>query len=173
MICWAVIFTCYGAVSSFASLMVLRFLLGAMESVISPGFSLITSLWYKPSEHALRHGMWFAGNGMASIFGGLLGYAICYTDGRLAAWRWLFIIFGLVTFAWSIVLVLVLLDSALKLNGSLHTSVILLTAVRRKGTTASSRTNGDYHKPSTRQKTQDLASVSLHSLHQYTKWRVH
>jgi ACS family allantoate permease-like MFS transporter len=117
MICWAVIFTCYGAVSSFASLMVLRFLLGAMESVISPGFSLITSLWYKPSEHALRHGMWFAGNGMASIFEGLLGYAIGYTDGRLAAWRWLFIIFGLVTFAWSIVLVLVLLDSALKLNG--------------------------------------------------------
>jgi MFS family permease len=176
MICWAVIFTCYGAVSSFASLMVLRFLLGAMESVISPGFSLITSLWYKPSEHALRHGMWFAGNGMGQHF--WRSPRVCNwlhrrQIGRLAAWRWLFIIFGLVTFAWSIVLVLVLLDSALKLNGSLHTSVILLTAVRRKGTTASSRTNGDYHKPSTRQKTQDLASVSLHSLHQYTKWRVH
>ena len=94
--------------------MAVRFLLGVLESVISPGFSLITSLWYKPSVHAWRHGLWFAANGTASIFGGLLGYAIGNIGGRLAAWRWLFIIFGLVTFIWSIVLVLFLPDSALK-----------------------------------------------------------
>lgn len=114
MIIWAVVLACHGAVSNFASLMVLRFMLGALESVISPGFSLITSLWYKPSEHAWRHGIWFAGNGTAAIVGGLLSYAIGYTDGKLAAWRWLFIIFGLITLAWSIVVVLMLPDSALK-----------------------------------------------------------
>jgi hypothetical protein len=32
--------------------MVLRFLLGAFESIVSPGFSLVTGLWWKPSEHA-------------------------------------------------------------------------------------------------------------------------
>lgn len=114
MILWAVILACHGAASSFATLMVLRFLLGALESVISPGFSLITSLWYKPSEHAWRHGLWFAGNGTASIFGGLLGYAIGKIDHGLAPWRWLFIIFGLFTLVWSIFLAFFLPDSALK-----------------------------------------------------------
>ena len=94
--------------------MVLRVLLGAFESIVSPGFSLITGLWYKPSEHALRHGIWFAGNGIASIFGGVLGYAIGEIHDKLAPWRWLFIIFGLITFSWSLVLMLFLPDSALK-----------------------------------------------------------
>ena len=93
--------------------MVLRVLLGVFESIISPGFSLITGLWYKPSEHSLRHGIWFAGNGLATIFGGVLGYAIGKIDDRLAAWRWLFIIFGLITFTWSVVLMFFLPDSAL------------------------------------------------------------
>jgi ACS family allantoate permease-like MFS transporter len=114
MVCWAIVLACHGAASDFASLAALRFLLGALESVISPGFSLITSLWYKPSEHAWRHGLWFAGNGTASSIGGLLAYGIGYTDGKLEAWRWLFIILGLITFAWSILLVLLLPDSALK-----------------------------------------------------------
>jgi len=45
MFLWAIVLACHGAVSNFASLMALRFLLGALESVISPGFSLITGLW--------------------------------------------------------------------------------------------------------------------------------
>lgn len=43
--CWSVVLACHGAASNFASLIALRFLLGAFESVISPGFSLITGLW--------------------------------------------------------------------------------------------------------------------------------
>lgn len=43
--CWSIVLACHGAASNFASLIVLRFLLGAFESVISPGFSLITGLW--------------------------------------------------------------------------------------------------------------------------------
>jgi MFS transporter, ACS family, allantoate permease len=114
MICWSIVLACHGAASSFATLAALRFLLGAFESAISPGFSLITSIWYRPSEHAWRHGLWFAANGTASIFGGLLGYGIGTINGKLAAWRWLFIIFGLVTFVWSVLLFLLLPDSALK-----------------------------------------------------------
>jgi len=44
----------------------------------------------------------------------VLGYAIGYTDGKLAAWRWLFIIFGVLTFTWSLVILFFLPDSALK-----------------------------------------------------------
>lgn len=93
--------------------MALRFLLGAFESSISPGFSLVTGLWYKPSEHAARHGIWFAGNTTAAIFGGLLAYAISHIKSDLAAWRWLFIIFAIATFVWGIVLLVFLPDSPL------------------------------------------------------------
>ena len=93
--------------------MTLRFLLGVFESTISPGFSLVTGIWYKPSEHASRHGLWFAGNTSASIFGGLLAYAISHIHTQIAAWRWLFIIFALVTFAWGVILLIFLPDSPL------------------------------------------------------------
>lgn len=113
VICWSIILMCHGAASSFISLLILRVLLGVFESIISPGFSLITGIWYKPSEHSLRHGIWFAGNGLASIFGGVLGYVIGKIDDKISAWRWLFIIFGLITFTWSIILMLFLPDSAM------------------------------------------------------------
>ncbi|KUJ09597.1 putative vitamin H transporter [Mollisia scopiformis] len=113
ILCWSIILMCHGAASNFTSLIILRVLLGVFESIISPGFSLITGLWYKPSEHSLRHGIWFAGNGQASIFGGVLGYAIGEIRSPLAAWRWLFIIFGLITFVWSMVLMIFMPDSAL------------------------------------------------------------
>lgn len=111
---WAVVLGCHGAANGFAGLMVLRFLLGAFESSISPGFSLVTGLWYKPSEHAARHGIWFAGNTTAAIFGGLLAYAISHIKSDIAAWRWLFIIFAIATFLWGIVLLFFLPDSPLE-----------------------------------------------------------
>ncbi|KAF7525686.1 hypothetical protein PCG10_004677 [Penicillium crustosum] len=73
-IIWAIVLACHGATSNFAGLISLRVLLGIFESTISPGLSLLTGLWYKRSEHASRHGIWFAGNSVSSIFGGLLTY---------------------------------------------------------------------------------------------------
>jgi ACS family allantoate permease-like MFS transporter len=113
VLAWAVILAFHGAAMSFASLTVLRFLLGICESTISPGFSLVTGLWYKPSEHASRHGLWFAGNTASAIFGGLLSYAISHIQSPIASWRWLFIIFGIITFVWGIVLFIFLPDSPL------------------------------------------------------------
>jgi MFS transporter, ACS family, allantoate permease len=84
---WAVILACHGAVTNFGSLSAIRVLLGIFESVISPGFSLLTGMWYKPSEHAWRHGIWFAGNSMANLFGGVLSYAIGHISDGIAPWR--------------------------------------------------------------------------------------
>ncbi|KAF3022430.1 hypothetical protein E8E14_007202 [Neopestalotiopsis sp. 37M] len=102
-IIWAVVLACHGAASGFASLLVLRILLGMLESTISPGLSLMTAIWYKRSEHALRHGIWFAGNCIASIFGGVLTYGIGHINSSIESWRWIFIILGLITFAYGIV----------------------------------------------------------------------
>ncbi|PYH38856.1 vitamin H transporter [Aspergillus neoniger CBS 115656] len=111
MILWAIVLTCHAAASNFAGMTVLRVLLGVFESAISPGFTLVVSMWYTPSEHALRSCIWFAGNGVAAIFGGVLAYAIGHIEDRLGPWQWLFIIFGLITLGWSISLFFVLPDS--------------------------------------------------------------
>lgn len=113
VVLWAIVLGCHGAASNFIALCVLRVLLGVTESTISPGFSLLTGIWYKPSEHAWRHGIWFLGNGIANTFGGLLAYGIAHIGGSLEPWRWLFIIFGLITALWGVILYFTLPDSPL------------------------------------------------------------
>ena len=48
---------------------------------------------------------------ITALVGGLLAYAISHIGGPVAAWRWLFVIFGLVTFVWGIVLLSFLPDA--------------------------------------------------------------
>ncbi|CVL07444.1 related to allantoate permease [Fusarium mangiferae] len=108
---WAIILCCHAAVQTFPGLLVARFFLGVAEASISPGFSLITGMWYKREEQPFRHGIWFLGNAIATSFGGLLAYGIAHIGGALESWRWLFIIFGLITLAWAIVLAIFLPDT--------------------------------------------------------------
>ncbi|KAF5008114.1 hypothetical protein FDECE_5598 [Fusarium decemcellulare] len=108
---WAIVLVCHAAVQDFKGLLIARFFLGVAEASISPGFSLITGMWYKREEQPLRHGIWFLGNAIATMFGGLLAYGIAHIGGKLDTWRWLFIIFGLITLVWAIVLALFLPDS--------------------------------------------------------------
>ena len=79
--------TFHSLASNYAGLMVLRTFLGALESAISPGFSLITSMWYTPREHVSRHSFWFAGNASASLIGSLVSYGILHYTGDFAKWR--------------------------------------------------------------------------------------
>lgn len=91
--------------------MITRFLLGAFEAAVAPGFSLVTGMWYTRREQPFRYGLWFLGNGMASMLGGLLAYAIGHIDSGLAAWRYLFLIFGTVTALWGCVMFFLLPDT--------------------------------------------------------------
>ncbi|KAF9890765.1 hypothetical protein FE257_005634 [Aspergillus nanangensis] len=110
---WGVVLTFHALSSNYASLMVLRTLLGVFESAISPGFSLITGMWYTPTEHVSRHSVWFCGNAIAGIIGSLISYGILFYPGDFAKWKILFLVFGLVTVAWSFVLWFFLPDSPL------------------------------------------------------------
>ncbi|KAL2848428.1 major facilitator superfamily domain-containing protein [Aspergillus pseudoustus] len=108
---WSVVLACHAATKNFAGIMVTRFFLGVTEASISPGFSLITSLWYRSSEQPLRHGIWFCGNSLSLMFGNLIAVGIWQIDGGIKPWQWLFIIFGLVTFLWGILMLFRLPDS--------------------------------------------------------------
>ncbi|KAJ5939569.1 hypothetical protein N7466_002703 [Penicillium verhagenii] len=108
---WAIILACHAATKNFATFMVTRFFLGCAEASLSPGFTLLTSLWYRTSEQPLRAGIWFCGNSLSLVFGSLIAAGIIHIQDKLASWQWLFIIFGLVTFLFGIVMLLRLPDS--------------------------------------------------------------
>ncbi|KAI3066890.1 hypothetical protein CBS147353_7884 [Aspergillus niger] len=111
VILWAAVLMCHAACRSFASIMVTRFFLGALEASIAPGFSLITGKWYTREEQPLRYGLWFAGSAVASLFGGLIAYGIGHLNGALAHWQYLFLIFGAITVFWGTVMLVLLPDS--------------------------------------------------------------
>lgn len=127
---WAIVLACHAATKNFATFMVTRFFLGCTEASLSPGFTLLTSLWYRRSEQPLRAGIWFCGNSLSSVFGNLIAAGIIHINSKLASWQvrttfvfkiiiwsdilalqWLFIIFGIITFLFGIVMLLRLPDS--------------------------------------------------------------
>jgi MFS family permease len=111
---WGAVLMCHGACNNFGELMAARFCLGAAEAAIAPGFSLIVSMFYTRDEQPLRQGLWYAGNCIANIFGGLLCFGIGHIQSSLATWRVLFLILGGVTVAYSTVLWAFLPDSPTK-----------------------------------------------------------
>lgn len=113
-IVWAVCLACHAATKNATGLLIVRFFLGAAEASISPGFSLITGMWYKREEQPFRHGIWFFGNSVATMFGSLFAYAIAHIKGGLGPWRWLFVIFGVITLLWAGVLLWFLPDEPAK-----------------------------------------------------------
>ena len=54
---------------------------------MSPGFGLITGMWYRVEEQPLRCGIWFTGNSIAVMIGGLLAYGIAHIQNSLDTWK--------------------------------------------------------------------------------------
>ncbi len=107
---WGVILMTSPACKSFAGIATNRFFLGLAEASINPAFVLIMSLWYTAAEQPLRLESYYCTNGIATMFGGLIGYAVGHIRSGLAQWTYVFLIFGGVSVAWSFVSLLVLPD---------------------------------------------------------------
>lgn len=83
---------------NFAGFAAVRFLLGAAESVVTPGFALICARFYLRQEQPLRTGIWYSCNGLGSMIGGLIGWGcghIVYKNQP--EWVWIFYIAGSLT----------------------------------------------------------------------------
>lgn len=76
VICWGIVLITTPACKSFAGLATTRFLLGAFESAINPGFVLLMSMWYTVGEQPLRLEAYYSSVGIATMFSGLIGYGI-------------------------------------------------------------------------------------------------
>ncbi|KAJ5511615.1 Major facilitator superfamily domain general substrate transporter [Penicillium expansum] len=110
VVLWAIVLCCMGATQNPAGLMATRFFLGLTEAAVAPGFSIITSMWYKRSEQPIRHGVWFLGNVISGLFSGPLMYAFGHINS-FPAWRIVFLVFGGITVAWGICLFFLLPDT--------------------------------------------------------------
>ncbi|KAH7327535.1 major facilitator superfamily domain-containing protein [Rhexocercosporidium sp. MPI-PUGE-AT-0058] len=96
MIGWGAVVMCMVALKNAAGLITARFFLGVPESGVVPCCILYFSFWYKPSERALRVGIFDSANALASAISGFLAVGISHLDGKggLDGWQWLLLIEG-------------------------------------------------------------------------------
>lgn len=90
VIIWGAMCMCLGACNNYWQLSLVRTLLGWFESVVMPGFAVLTSSWYLRREQTLRQCIY---SSMNTFFGIIFGVGIYYIAleaqrrGGLAAWR--------------------------------------------------------------------------------------
>lgn len=58
-ICWGVCICLMAACKNFAGLAAIRFFLGVFEAAVMPVFMVLTALWYRREEQALRTAVWY------------------------------------------------------------------------------------------------------------------
>ncbi|KAK7698574.1 hypothetical protein SLS64_012442 [Diaporthe eres] len=113
MIFWGTICAIIATVQTWKQLVGLRFLLGIAEAGFSPAIVFIISSWYRKNEQSKRFVVFLSAAILAGAFGSVLAGAITRgLDGRLGmeAWRWLFVIEGVITVAAAFIVPFTLLD---------------------------------------------------------------
>ncbi|TVY34905.1 putative transporter [Lachnellula subtilissima] len=111
IIAWGVVLITTPACTSFAGIATNRFFLGALESAINPGFVLLISMFYTTGEQPLRIEAYYSTIGIATMFSGLIGYAVGHINTGLSKWQYIFLIFGAITISWGILIFFLLPDS--------------------------------------------------------------
>ena len=81
MFLWGVCTVGEGLVRNFASLVVLRFLIGTLEAGFTPGCVYLISMYYQRHELQWRMSIFFSASILAGAFGGLFAYALAHMDG--------------------------------------------------------------------------------------------
>lgn len=100
MIVWGIISGATGACQNFAGLVACRFFLGFVEAAYFPGCLFYLSAWYTRKELGFRTAVLYSGSLVSGAFGGLVTAGITGNmDGLhgLRAWRWVFILEGIIT----------------------------------------------------------------------------
>ncbi|KAK4542352.1 hypothetical protein LTR36_006808 [Oleoguttula mirabilis] len=95
---WGCILLLHIPCNSFATLAVVRVLLGLAEACIVPAFLLTMSMFFTYDEQAvLMPLMWACGNS-SPVTSGLLSYGVLWIDtGSFSPWKWFYVITGVLT----------------------------------------------------------------------------
>ncbi|KAF7591030.1 hypothetical protein BBP40_002048 [Aspergillus hancockii] len=112
VLCWGSMLMITAACNNFTGLSITRFLLGCFEAPITPCFMMIVGMWYLRQEQPFRAGIFYCCNGVGSMLGGLITFAIGQINS-FPVWRAVFLICGGVTIVWGVILMLFLPNSIL------------------------------------------------------------
>ncbi|OOQ83477.1 allantoate permease [Penicillium brasilianum] len=113
IIIWAITSGCTAAVHNTPGLLMVRLFLGFVEAPFFPGAIYFLSCWYTKREIGVRMALLICGILLSNAFAGLISAGILSGMngvGKLASWRWLFIIEGLATFVVGVIALFVLPD---------------------------------------------------------------
>ncbi|RDW79887.1 MFS general substrate transporter-45 [Coleophoma cylindrospora] len=102
MIVWGTISAATAACHNYGGLVAIRFMLGFVEAAYFPGCLYYLSCWYTRKELGLRTAILYSGALISGAFSGLIAAGITKNlNGAkgMLAWRWLFIIEGVITIA--------------------------------------------------------------------------
>ncbi|KAK6456387.1 putative allantoate permease [Scheffersomyces xylosifermentans] len=98
IVLWGIVVACHAACKTYASLMVVRTLLGIFESSSAVSLIIISGMYYTKPQQAARMGIWSVMAGSATIVGGLLSFAFQHVHTtRFLSWQILFLFMGIIT----------------------------------------------------------------------------
>lgn len=106
---WGIVLACAAINPSFAPFFALRFLLGMLESCVTPVLISTVVAFYRTEEQALRIACFYACNGLTQIVGPLIAYAVTFYKGAAFGyqpWRLLYVVFGLFAFVLGAIVVI-------------------------------------------------------------------
>jgi MFS family permease len=96
VLCWMVFTALTGASWSLASLVVIRFMIGAGEAGAFPNMARATRDWFPYRERGLAQGyIW-----MLARFGGAIAFPFLLVLTHLFGWRWTFVVTGAIGVVW-------------------------------------------------------------------------
>ncbi|OGM51325.1 allantoate permease [Aspergillus bombycis] len=114
-LCWGIALTCMTPANTFAGLLVCRMFLGLFEAGIPACFIAVTQMWYRRIEQPVRLGSWYAMNGVVYMFGSLLSYGLGHIKSSVfEPYQIIFLFFGLITIAFSGLILLFMPDSPIQ-----------------------------------------------------------
>ncbi|KAL2276307.1 hypothetical protein FJTKL_00992 [Diaporthe vaccinii] len=113
LIGWGICNACHATLENYAGLVALRVLSGAFESGILPALILIASQYFTYEEQSTRFSFWYSGMGLGQIFGGLISFGFQHVsaEAALSGWKTMFLVLGLVTIAFGILVILMVPDT--------------------------------------------------------------
>ncbi len=97
LILWGVLAMATGMIRNVSALIVIRFLLGVVESAVMPSMLVFLSMWFTKSERSRANTFLILGNPVTILWMSVLSGYLIHSVG----WRWMFILEGLPAIVWA------------------------------------------------------------------------